>query len=164
LRNKSLKAHYKVGNIFVGFFWQPGVKGCLEVRGSNPWPSDSQSDAMITWPRQPAVFVTWESGSPLTTVIWWDMTNLSLNCGFDFSYFQNTEKFIHQTHKHFELIHFGHKLWNIFDKNYSWLSIFQPKIWLNFAFKRSFNLNISFLILIFILLFALEKKNQKKVN
>jgi len=33
LQNQSLKAHYKAGNIFVGFFWQPGVKGCLELPG-----------------------------------------------------------------------------------------------------------------------------------
>jgi len=47
-RNQSLKAHFKVGNIFVGFFWQPGVKGCLEpswVRNPDP-----QIPSVMPWP------------------------------------------------------------------------------------------------------------------
>jgi len=37
LRNQSFKAQSKAGNIFVGFFLQPGVKGCLEPAGFKPW-------------------------------------------------------------------------------------------------------------------------------
>jgi len=32
----SFKAHFLAGNYF-GFFWQPGVKGCLELLGFEPW-------------------------------------------------------------------------------------------------------------------------------
>jgi len=31
LWNQSLEARYKAGNVFVGFFWQHGVKACLEL-------------------------------------------------------------------------------------------------------------------------------------
>jgi len=33
LAKSTIKTHYKAGNIFVGFFWQPGAKGFLELPG-----------------------------------------------------------------------------------------------------------------------------------
>jgi len=51
--NKSLKAHYKDGNIFVEFFWQTRVKSYLRHQGSNPDPSESKPDAITPQPQSP---------------------------------------------------------------------------------------------------------------